>query len=137
MHCGCQDKECAICACGDCCVAGSHDDDFSPASEWQLVERLNNNRYPNYRKLMIDTLKKQGHEYNGYEELELLPEQQACCTQIQNLCNTCRKAFVCPFQHINLRDKCELYEKLPNPLDEIVSEIITRSLNPLTKHKED
>ena len=54
-----------------------------------------------------------------------------CCTQIQNLCDTCRKALVCPVLHINLRDKCELYEKLPNPLDEIVNENTTRSLNPI------
>lgn len=135
--CGCRDKECAICACGDCCLAGFRDDDFSPASERQLVERLNNNRYPNYRQLMIDTLKSMGHEYIGYEELEPLPEQQLCCTQIQNLCDTCRKVFVCPFQHLKPRDKCELYEKLPNPIDEIVSEITTRSLNPITKYKED
>lgn len=56
-----------------------------------------------------------------------------CRTQIQNLCDTCRKALVCPVLHINLRDKCELYEKLPNPLDEIVTE--TRSLNPIKEGK--
>lgn len=129
--CGSGNKECAICACGDGCVVGFRDDYFSPASERQLVERLNNNRYPDYRQLMIDTLKKRGHEYNGYEELEPLPEQQVCCTQIQNLCDTCRKKLICPFQHNNLRDKCELYEKLPNPLDEIINENTTRSLNPI------
>lgn len=129
--CGGKGKECAICACGDCCVAGFHDDYFSPASERQLVERLNNNRYPDYRQLMIDTLKAQGHEYNGNEKLEPLPGQQVCCTQIQNLCDTCRKKLICPVLHINLRDKCELYEKLPNPLDEIANENTTRSLNPI------
>lgn len=95
------------------------------------MERLNDNRYPDYRQLMIDTLKEYGYEYNGYEELEPLPEQQVCCTQIRNLCDTCRKKLICPFQHNDLRDKCELYEKLPNPLDEIINENTTRSLNPI------
>lgn len=58
---------------------------------------------------------------------------QPCCTEIRNLCDTCRKMFVCPLPHINLRDKCDLYEKLPNPLDEIVTE--TRSLNPIKEEK--
>lgn len=53
------------------------------------------------------------------------------------MCDTCRKVFVCPFQHVKPRDKCELYEKVPNPIDEIVSEITTRSLNPIINHKED
>lgn len=48
-----------------------------------------------------------------------------------NLCNTCRKRLICPFQRNDLRDKCELYEKLPNPLDEIINENTTRSLNPI------
>lgn len=51
----------------------------------------------------------------------------------QSLCDTCCKVFVCPMQHIDHREKCGLYEPLPNPLDEIVTE--TRSLNPSKEEK--
>lgn len=65
---------------------------------------------------------------------QFVPETvEPCCTEIKNLCDTCRKKFICPLPHINLRDKCDLYEKLPNPLDEIVTE--TRSLNPIKEEK--
>lgn len=52
-----------------------------------------------------------------------------CCTPMRSICDTCRKVFVCPMPHIEHREKCGLYEPLPNPLDEIVTE--TRSLNPI------
>lgn len=52
-----------------------------------------------------------------------------CCMPMRSICDTCRKVFVCPMQHIEHREKCGLYEPLPNPLDEIVTE--TRSLNPI------
>lgn len=55
------------------------------------------------------------------------------CTEKQSLCNTCRKVFVCPVQRIEHKEKCELYEPLANPLDEIVTE--TRSLNPIKEEK--
>lgn len=50
-----------------------------------------------------------------------------------NLNTVCRKVFVCSMQHIEHREKCGLYEPLPNPLDEIVTE--TRSLNPIKEKK--
>jgi hypothetical protein len=34
-------------------------------------------------------------------------------------------------QHIEHREKCGLYESLPNPLDEIINDFTTRSLNPI------
>lgn len=52
-----------------------------------------------------------------------------CCTPKHSLCDTCRKVLVCPMMQISMREKCELYEKLPNPLDECITE--TRSLNPI------
>lgn len=54
-----------------------------------------------------------------------------CCASMRSICDTCRKVFVCPMQHIEHREKCGLYEPLPNPLDEIVNENTTRSLNPI------
>lgn len=54
-----------------------------------------------------------------------------CCVLMHSICDTCRKKFVCPMPHIEHREKCELYEPLPNPLDEIVNENTTRSLNPI------
>lgn len=56
-----------------------------------------------------------------------------CCTPMRSICDTCCKVFVCPMQHIDHREKCGLYEPLPNPLDEIVTE--TRSLNPIKEEK--
>lgn len=54
-----------------------------------------------------------------------------CCKSMRSICDTCRKKFVCPMQHIEHREKCGLYEPLSNPLDEIVNENTTRSLNPI------
>lgn len=52
--------ECCVCACGNGCLAGHGDDDFSPASSQQIIERLNNGEYPNYRQTMIGELLKRG-----------------------------------------------------------------------------
>ncbi len=105
MACGIGDKECAICVCGDGCLASMHEDFFALASERQLVERLNEGRYPNYRQLMIDTLKKHfSHEYTGYEELPPLPKQEVCCTtnerRIDNM-NSREEIFKEIFETIN------------------------------------
>lgn len=54
--------ECCICACGDACLAGHGDDDFSLASKEQIVERLDNGQYKSYTDIMIGVLK---HRY-GY-----------------------------------------------------------------------
>ena len=39
--------ECCVCACGGGCLAGHGDDDFSPATNEQILERLKNGNYPN------------------------------------------------------------------------------------------
>lgn len=54
-----------------------------------------------------------------------------CCVLMHSICDTCRKAFVCPMQHIEYREKCGLYEPLPNPLSEIINDFTTRSLYPI------
>ena len=56
-----------------------------------------------------------------------------CCMPKHSLCDTCRKVLVCPMMQISMREKCELYEELPNPLDEYITE--TRSLNPIKEEK--
>lgn len=134
--CGAGDKECAICGSGDGgCLATMREDLFSLASERQLVERLNEGKYPDYKQLMIDTLKRSyNHEYTGTEELKPLPKQLNCCTQMHSICDTCRKKFVCPMQHIEHREKCGFYEPLPNPLGEIINDFTTRSLNPIKEN---
>ena len=43
------------------------------------------------------------------------------CTEKQSLCDTCRKVFVCPMQHIEHREKCGLYEPLPNPIEDLIN----------------
>lgn len=65
----------------------------------------------------------------NYNECGIAP----LCTEKQSLCDTCRKVFICSMQHIEHREKCGLYEPLPNPLAEIVTE--TRSLNPIKEEK--
>lgn len=115
--CGVGDKECAICSSGDGgCLATMREDLFSLASERQLVERLNEGKYPDYKQLMIDTLKRiYNHEYTGTEELKPLPKQLNCCTQMHSICDTCRKKFVCLMPHIEHREKCGFYEPLTIP----------------------
>lgn len=54
-----------------------------------------------------------------------------CCVSMRSICDTCRKVFVCPMQHIEHREECGLYEPLPNPLDEIINDYSTRSLYPI------
>jgi hypothetical protein len=56
MSCGVGNRTCAICWTADGCLASRYDDYFIPAKEEQLIERLNNNKYPRYRDLMIETL---------------------------------------------------------------------------------
>jgi hypothetical protein len=55
--------ECCVCACGNGCLAGHGDDDFFPASNQQIIERLNNGKYTNYRQTMIAELLKRGVVY--------------------------------------------------------------------------
>jgi hypothetical protein len=85
--CGVGDKHCAICGSGGGgCLATMSEDLFSLASERQLVERLNEGKYPNYKQLMIDTLKKiYNHEYTEIEELKPLPKQLNCCTPMRSM----------------------------------------------------
>lgn len=56
--------ECCVCACGDFCLAGHGDDDFTPASKEQVIRRLDKGDYPRYRQMMIDYLKKFGIDYS-------------------------------------------------------------------------
>ena len=92
--CGVGDKHCAICGSGDGgCLATMREDFFFLASERQLVERLNEGKYPNYKQLMIDTLKRSyNHEYTGTEELKPLPKQLNCCTPIRFIRGTSYRA---------------------------------------------
>lgn len=74
------EKECAICAFSGGCLAAVREDFFELASERQLIERLNEDRFPQYRQLMIDTLKMHfNHDYSGYEKLSPPPKQEVCC----------------------------------------------------------
>lgn len=55
--CGVGDKECAICGLGECCLTTMYEDNFELATKEQIVSRIDNNEYPFYKQLMIDTLK--------------------------------------------------------------------------------
>jgi len=57
--------ECCVCACGDFCLAGHGDDDYSLASKERIIARLDKGEYPSYTDYMINTLKVvYGYEYN-------------------------------------------------------------------------
>lgn len=51
-------SNCCICSAGGgCCLAGIGDDDYSPATKEQVIERLDNNKYYLDRDEMIQYLK--------------------------------------------------------------------------------
>lgn len=51
--------ECCVCRCGEGCLAGHGDDDFSPASADIILKRLDEGKYPSFKSYMIDYLEKQ------------------------------------------------------------------------------
>lgn len=51
--------KCAVCGCGDGCLAGGGDDDFFLASKDEIIHRLRWNEYPGNVEFMISTLEKQ------------------------------------------------------------------------------
>ncbi len=56
--------ECCICACGNLCLAGHGDDDFTIASKEEIIKRLDEGRYPSWREYMIEhLLKRYGYKY--------------------------------------------------------------------------
>lgn len=68
--------ECAVCGNGEGCCAGHGDDDYSLATQEQLINRLNKRLYSAYRKLMINTLK-QKFDY-VYEDIPEPPKPPTC-----------------------------------------------------------
>jgi len=82
--CGAGDKQCAVCEFGSGCLVSMREDNFIRASKRTLIERLNNNKYPRYRQLMIDTLKSEyNHNYIYGEDLPELRNYGCCCTTIR------------------------------------------------------
>ena len=55
--------ECCVCALSNFCLAGHGDDDFRPASNEQIIERLNAGEYASFRNTMIEELKRRGIVY--------------------------------------------------------------------------
>lgn len=68
-------------------------------------------------------------------DADIASNSMQCCMPKHSLCDTCRKVLVCPMMQISMREKCELYEKLPNPLDDYVNSQTTRSGNPIEMEK--
>lgn len=84
--------ECCVCACGGNCLVGNGDDGFSPATNEQILERLKNGNYPNYRRTMINELAMRGIVYdtNPTEKMtdnEIIKALE-CCGK-----NTCRECI--------------------------------------------
>ena len=50
-------NNCCICGAGGCCLAGIGDNDYSPATKEQVIERLDNHKYYLHRDEMIQYLK--------------------------------------------------------------------------------
>ena len=62
---------CCICACGNFCIAGIGDDDYIPASKYDVIDRLNSGLYKNYKDKMIQYLKDEyGYDYNENDNLK-------------------------------------------------------------------
>ena len=56
--------ECCVCACGGGCLAGHGDDDFSPATKEQIIERLDKGQYKECTEYMKMYLKsKYNYDY--------------------------------------------------------------------------
>lgn len=49
--------ECCVCSCAGGCLAGHGDDDFSPAREEVIIERLDEGKYSSWRDYMITYLR--------------------------------------------------------------------------------
>ena len=64
--------ECCVCVCGNGCLAGHGDDDFYPATNEQIIQRLEKGEYPRYRDEMIAELKRRGVEYADNEIVKAL-----------------------------------------------------------------
>lgn len=80
--CGAGDKECAICGLGGCCLTTMYEDNFELATKEQIVSRIDNNEYPFYKQLMIDTLKNVFdyiYEENQYVKEHQISTQECCC----------------------------------------------------------
>lgn len=58
--------ECCTCAIEDNCVAGHGDDEYCPADVDTIIERLLNNRYPSYRKTMLDYIGMTEEDFQAY-----------------------------------------------------------------------
>ena len=54
--CGFGDKTCAVCYCGDGCIAGRLDDFWQQATKEQLIKRLMNGNYKDDTNLMKEKL---------------------------------------------------------------------------------
>ena len=66
--CGGEGKECAICRFGSSnCLTAMYEDNFILATKNQIEERINNNSFPRYHQIMIDTFKKLNSEKVGGE----------------------------------------------------------------------
>lgn len=56
--------ECCVCANGRCCIAGHGDDDFSPASKYQIIRNLDEGKFSYHTDYMIRYLAdKFGYNY--------------------------------------------------------------------------
>ena len=82
--CGTDGKECAVCCYGDGCVATMLEDLYAPATQEQIIDRLNQREYPRFRQLMIDTLKR---EFGCIYEEKECKDTTECIQQLTNLPN--------------------------------------------------
>ncbi len=113
--------ECCICACGNCCLAGHGDDDFCPASSQQIIERLNNGEYPNYRDTMIGELAKRGVVYvkpkmsEWISVDERLPDTNELCLLSMENRITRYRWIVIGYYHTNYDEYVTHWQPLPAP----------------------
>ena len=82
-------NECWTCAAGCAgCLAGNGDDDYSPASAHELINRIMHNKYPEHRDAMISFLKDHyAIDFNDYKNLDfdqMVLDETNIAVQAQN-----------------------------------------------------
>lgn len=114
--------ECCVCACGGNCLVGNGDDGFSPATNEQILERLKNGNYPNYRRTMINELAMRGIVYdtNPTEKMtdnEIIKALECCRTP------KCSNCVECPQRGLGTDCLGELIENTINLINRQQAEI--------------
>jgi hypothetical protein len=99
--------ECCVCSCAGGCLAGHDDDDFTPATKEQIIERLDDNKYSRYHDYMKLYLKEMyNYEYEKREnKAHWIIECHGFGGTIYT-CSECRDSWNDNYTDVSMNDKC-------------------------------